>query len=95
MQEQQEEKGADPFVAVSKGMILDDKIEEMGRFLFGTGIQLLPAKGLVNRTNDPGKTVATFAAKEVGRFALGKQFFLGIVATTCLFLFDLSLHRHI
>jgi hypothetical protein len=48
-QKPDKQRGGNAFVAIGKGMILDDKIQQIGRFLFNTGVKLLAAEGLVNR----------------------------------------------
>jgi len=61
-----EEQGrADPLVAVHEGMILDQKVKEVGRFFLDAGIDLLAVEGLHDRAERPFQAVVLFQAEEV------------------------------
>jgi len=68
-EEQQEEKGADPFVAVAEGMILDDKIKKVGRLFFHTGIEFLAVEGLVEVAEDTLKMMLPLLTEQPGGLA--------------------------
>ena len=60
------EEGADAFVAVIEGVVLDNEVEEVGG-LFGDGsIEVFPVVALVDSGEAGGEGIATGLAEEIG-----------------------------
>jgi hypothetical protein len=50
--------GADAFVAIGEGVILDHEVEQMGRPQLDCGIEGLAIEGLLDRSKDAGQRLA-------------------------------------
>ena len=70
---EQKQKRADAFIAIGKGVILDDKIKEMGGASLSRGVEQLAVKGLVDVAQDAVQGVVAFAAEQVSRLTLVHQ----------------------
>ena len=47
-QELQEQQGADAFIAIGEGVVLDHEVEQMGRPQLGCGVERLAIEGLLD-----------------------------------------------
>jgi hypothetical protein len=65
--------GADAFVAIGEGVILDHEVEQMGRPQLGCGIERLAIESLLDRSKDAGQRLAVVLPEQRGGFtAMGK-----------------------
>ena len=69
-QKPDKQRGGNAFVAIGKGMILDDEIQQIGCFLFNTGIELLAAKRLVNGFQRAFERIVFLVAEQSAQFLL-------------------------
>ena len=65
VEEVQEERGTDAFVAVGEGVVLDDEVEQVRGFFFDTGVDLLAIEGLVDRAEAAFEGLVPLAAEQL------------------------------
>ena len=66
VEEPEEQGGGDAFVSVAEGVVLCDKIQEHGGFLFYAGIELFAAEGLVYLSDAALERVVLLVAEQHG-----------------------------
>jgi hypothetical protein len=73
LQVEQKQEAADTLVAVGKGVILDDKIKQMGGAPLGCWVKQLPVKGLMKIAQDAvqGRVALPPEQRWPDRFAAG------------------------
>lgn len=63
VEEAEEDGGGDALVAVGKGVVLGDEVEEVGRFFLDGGVELFAAEALINVAEAAFEGVVFFVAE--------------------------------